>query len=67
MDLKPAPPEDNCEMRFALAKALWEAKGDRNHAAELARQARDACAKSFTRRKDVAEVEAWLAAHGDRR
>jgi len=53
--------------RFLLARALWDAPADagRDRArACLAEQARDALREAGTAEaEDLAEIEAWLAAH----
>ena len=48
--------------RFALARALWEAGGNRRRARALAVQARDAYA-SNQRTQRAREVETWLGSH----
>ena len=50
------------ETRFALARALWEVRGDRRRAIALAIQAQDdlGSPSTSTRGRDVAQ---WLAAH----
>jgi tetratricopeptide (TPR) repeat protein/predicted Ser/Thr protein kinase len=52
------------EVGFVLAMALSKAGKDRARAVTLARQARDAFAKIPARSRDLAEIEAWLAANG---
>jgi tetratricopeptide (TPR) repeat protein len=47
--------------RFASARALWSANGDRARARALAEKARQAFADPKPRR--AAEVDAWLASH----
>ncbi len=55
------------ESRFALARALWESGGDRARALRLARQAAAGfAALGEAEKTNHAEVEAWLAARGDR-
>ncbi len=56
------------EARFVLARALWaapsDAGGDRAHARAIAEQARDAYRAIDTHEaRQLAEIEAWLAAH----
>jgi len=53
------------ETGFALARALWDAKRDRNRALSLAERARDKYAK-LAERKRLDEVDAWLRDHGAR-
>jgi eukaryotic-like serine/threonine-protein kinase len=55
-------PTLGAETRFGLARALWESGGDRARALSLARSAREAYAPS-NRPRQLAEVDAWLAAH----
>ena len=45
--------------RFALAEALWAAKGDRTRARSLALEA----AGKLKRGREFEKVEAWLGAH----
>jgi tetratricopeptide (TPR) repeat protein len=52
------------ESRFALARARWEAGGDRDAARVLAVVARDGYRALPARAKHTAEIDAWLAAHG---
>jgi tetratricopeptide (TPR) repeat protein len=52
------PPSEVAETRYRLARALWDAGGDRTRARELAILARDASASEARVR-----VEAWLHAH----
>jgi len=56
-------PEEVAEARFALARALWAADGDRDRAHVLAQQAGDAYAAIASRAPDAAAVRDWLAAH----
>ena len=49
------------DTRFALARALWLAGGDRRRARALAVAARDAYASR--QRPEATDVAAWLAAH----
>jgi eukaryotic-like serine/threonine-protein kinase len=62
-EANPTPPHDMGYARFALAKALWGAGGDRGRAVALAKQARDDFAASG-RTDPHAEVERWLKDHG---
>ena len=55
-----APPGTLEEARFALARALWESKGDRARAVELASQARDGYVRRGYKTKALSEVKAWL-------
>lgn len=58
---------DVAEMRFALARALWEARGNRERARTLARESAAALAQAGTRKDELrGEVERWLEAHGVR-
>ena len=52
-------------VRFALARALWEARGDRVRALALAGQARAALAGAPEQDASLREVDAWLAARRD--
>ena len=57
----PGDPVDLADARFALARAQWEAKRDRPHAIDLARQARDAYANApDAHDAERAEVDTWL-------
>jgi hypothetical protein len=56
-------PSRRAETRFALARALWEAKRDRARARLLAEQAKEGYAKGAVKAK-VAEVDGWLRARG---
>ena len=50
--------------RFALARALWLTGGDRGRARKLAAQAREGYAKAGnSKKKELGEVDAWLAKH----
>jgi tetratricopeptide (TPR) repeat protein/tRNA A-37 threonylcarbamoyl transferase component Bud32 len=51
------------DARFALARALWEARGDRRRAASLATAARETYARLGIRSSET-EVAGWLRAHG---
>jgi tetratricopeptide (TPR) repeat protein len=51
------------EARFALARALWARPDDRARALALARQARTGYERLGDAATQVAEVDAWLAAH----
>lgn len=53
-------PETSADLRFGLARALWETNGDRERARRLATEAREAYAR-VGRTKDVRAVAAWLA------
>lgn len=55
-----APPGTLEEARFALARALWNRKGDRARAVELATHARDGYAQARNQ-QELAKVQAWLA------
>jgi tetratricopeptide (TPR) repeat protein len=64
-------PELLAKARFVLAQALWKAPADqgrdRARASILATQARDAFREDGKNSvKDLAKVQAWLAAHGGR-
>jgi tetratricopeptide (TPR) repeat protein/predicted Ser/Thr protein kinase len=52
------------ETRFALARALWDSGGDRARARALAKSARAEYESATSAAKTVAEIDAWLAAHG---
>jgi len=53
------------ETRFALARALWDAAGDRRRARRLAEEARDgyAHAPDAEARSEHQRVDAWLSSH----
>jgi len=53
------------EARFALAKALWGSGGDRTRARALAVEARAGMAEvaNAVARRQLAEIDAWLAQH----
>jgi len=55
--------EELAEVRFAYARALWEAKKDKNRALVLAAQARDGFRRGHDRRAED-QADRWLAAHG---
>jgi tetratricopeptide (TPR) repeat protein len=57
-------PVKRSETRFALARALWEARRDRGRARTLAEEARAAYAKSAGGNNKSAEVDRWLQVHG---
>jgi len=63
--VREAEPGDKRELgrtRFALARALWESKGDRKRAVELAANARAAfTAAGVNAKRQLGEVNAWLA------
>jgi len=55
-------PHDLAAARFLLARALWDARGDRARAVGLARDARAQYAAEGDRaRSEIAEVDRWLA------
>jgi tetratricopeptide (TPR) repeat protein len=54
-------PLELAETRFATARALWDAGGDKKRARTLAEAARDAYARAGSR--SLGDVERWLAAH----
>ena len=47
--------------RFALARALWDARGDRQRARHLAEQAREGFVVGGASREHSQAVERWLA------
>lgn len=51
------------ELRFALARALWDARADRPRALALAAEAREALAAAPALAGRVEAVTRWLAAH----
>jgi tetratricopeptide (TPR) repeat protein len=66
LTLRATPPVDQsdlAETRFGLAQAEWDASRDRTRARKLALAARTAWATLPQHKKDLAEVDAWLAAH----
>ncbi|QSQ19136.1 serine/threonine protein kinase [Pyxidicoccus parkwayensis] len=59
-----APPE-RARAHFALARVLWQSRGERPRALALAREAREAYARGAPAYAPRArEVQAWLSAHG---
>ncbi len=58
-------PADVAETRFALARALWDSRGDRGRARWLAVAARDEYAHTPDARSplEVQRIDAWLASH----
>lgn len=54
-------PRVAANLRFDLARALWETNGDRERARQLATEARDIYTRAG-REQDVRAVNAWLAA-----
>ena len=63
-----APPRSRIarRARFALGRALWEIEGERTRAMELAKAARQDYERSQqtpTTERELASVDAWLAAH----
>jgi hypothetical protein len=67
------PPNEIAAMRFTYAELLMDAKGDRAHAVDLARQARTyyttekAEQKTRTDRESLAKIEQWLAVNAPSR
>jgi tetratricopeptide (TPR) repeat protein len=58
-----AAPEFRAERRFALARALWDARRDRSRAIELAREARRLLESSGAGQEDsLRDIDAWLVA-----
>src|SRR5262249_7003206 len=58
-----AQPVELGEVRFALARALWDTGADRTRATALTRRARDDVGENAERNKEaLAEIDAWLAA-----
>jgi eukaryotic-like serine/threonine-protein kinase len=55
------PAENLAEARFVLARATWEAGGDRAQALSLARAARDGWRQVGAEPPEIDQVEAWLA------
>jgi serine/threonine-protein kinase len=61
------PVGDLARTRFALARGLWKAAGDRERARLLAGQAKQGYAEAGKKhRRDLGRVEAWIARHGAR-
>jgi eukaryotic-like serine/threonine-protein kinase len=58
-EAKETAPEQQGETRFALARALWDAEGDRARAGLLAQGARERYTRAGDQAK-VAEVDAWI-------
>jgi eukaryotic-like serine/threonine-protein kinase len=54
-------PAKLAEVRFVLARATWEAGGDRSQALALAAAAHDEWHQAGTAPREIAQVEAWLA------
>jgi eukaryotic-like serine/threonine-protein kinase len=61
-----APPDDIADIRFTLARALWQTGRDRARAITLATQARDDLRKVTYRPKELGRVEAFLRANVQR-
>lgn len=59
-----AHPLLSAEIDFVLARASWAVPADRGRALRLARQARATIAATRGQTRKVAEIDAWLAAHG---
>ena len=57
-------PRELAETRFALARASWDAGGDRARAIELARAAAEADRGNVGRAEALAAEEAWLRSRG---
>jgi serine/threonine-protein kinase len=59
-------PAKRSETRFALARALWESRRDRNRARMLAEQARADYLKSSTAnaKEKLADIDGWLRTRG---
>jgi eukaryotic-like serine/threonine-protein kinase len=58
------PRQADARTRFALARALWEQRSDRERALRLAHEAREGYLAGAKRdRKTVEQVDAWLATH----
>jgi serine/threonine protein kinase/tetratricopeptide (TPR) repeat protein len=57
-------PSRRAETGFALARALWESNKGRTRARLLAEGAKSTYLKMATKKKELAEVESWLQAHG---
>src|SRR6185437_12181064 len=53
--------ENVAETRFALARALWDTEQDRARALALAMAGREAYAKLAWHKKEVGEIDTWLA------
>jgi eukaryotic-like serine/threonine-protein kinase len=63
-----APAGEEAEARFVLARALWDASRERPRALAVAEQAREAYREAGDGEATaLAEVEAWLRAHGGAR
>jgi hypothetical protein len=57
-------PDLRVAVEFALARALWDSRGDRKRAHELAvRASGEIRAIADAPREDVVEIERWLASH----
>jgi tetratricopeptide (TPR) repeat protein len=59
----PGDPLDTARTQFALARALVAVGGDAARARTLATSARTAYAANDNAKKEVAEIDAWLARH----
>ncbi|MBZ5712976.1 serine/threonine-protein kinase [Nannocystis pusilla] len=62
-----APADKLADSRFVLARALVAALADKDRALALARQARDGLRAVNGKSKELAQVEAFLTQHEDRR
>ena len=65
-DAKESTPAKRGEVRFALARALWEGGHDRARALALAHRARDEYRESHATpatERDLATITGWLASH----
>jgi tetratricopeptide (TPR) repeat protein len=60
---KIAAPKDLADVRFDLARALWETGRDRSRAIKLAQAAREGYASVVAAKKPLDQVEAWLKQH----
>ena len=56
-------PATVAETRFALARALWDAGGDRDRARRLAEASRDVYDRAKSNARPALEVRTWLVTH----
>ncbi len=60
---KGCQPESCSSSKFRLARLLWKQSRDRARALTLAKAARQCFAQEEARKKELAEVDAWLLSH----
>lgn len=57
-------PSSVARLEFALARALWESRGDRPRAIQLAKTAAERYERTGFRAREAQAARAWLAARG---